>query len=815
MNVTKSAGRRDSAAGTRRKAAIDRTHSKRWRAVVRAAAKQAPDTFFSAPKRARRARWPRPVLALWSAFALPLQPAFATAEPGLAGYWTFEEGTGITTADLSGSGFTGTLLNGPQWVPGRIGRSAPDFDGVDDSVNLGNPAALLTVLPPPSQVKDARFSVDRGFFSAPFQVEITTETPGAVIRYTRDGSGPATNRGAIYTGPLTITNTTILRALACQDGLAPTDVDTQTYLFLRDVLRQANNPSGFPSAWINASGATVFPADYEMDPQILSDSRYRSQLSNALAALPSLSLVMDQSDLFGANGLYANGGSGQNGPWRRPGSLELIHPDGRPGFQINCGLSPHSHVVRKRSLNLYFQLEFGPGKLHYPLFADAPLHGDSAVDEFDRLVLRAGQNDSWQSTSYQGNSARFATYTRDQMVRDTLLSVAGFGGHGTYTHLYLNGFYWGLYNLVERPDDNFDASYFGGADTNWFAVNMGGPIDGDPTRFNAMHSFALANNLGQLANWNVLTQYLNIPAFVDYMMVQCYSGTGDWPNNNWYAGNRNDPPGPAIYFTWDAEDSWLKLIYDNGTTLRSSDGPWIHPGLLNSSLVQDFHRNSQLARFYRALTNSAEFRLAWADRTYKHCFHGGALMETNLYARWNTLNARVELPMVAESARWGDVLNGAGVPYNPFTPAHWAFARDTLRNNMVNAVSRWIAVCRTYGLYPPNNPPQFNQHGGAVPVGFNLTLTAGTGTSLLTLDGTDPRLPGGAVSPAAQTYAGPLTITSNVTVKARLLTGGTWSALAEAAFYPPQDFSRLAVTELMYYPPAAAGVDETSLNSSN
>ena len=149
---------------------------------------------FSAPKRARRARWPRPVLALWSAFALPLQPAFATAEPGLAGYWTFEEGTGITTADLSGSGFTGTLLNGPQWVPGRIGRSAPDFDGVDDSVNLGNPAALLTVLPPPSQVKDARFSVDRGFFSAPFQVEITTETPGAVIRYTRDGSGPATNR---------------------------------------------------------------------------------------------------------------------------------------------------------------------------------------------------------------------------------------------------------------------------------------------------------------------------------------------------------------------------------------------------------------------------------------------------------------------------------------------------------------------------------------------------------------------------------------------------------------------------------------------
>ena len=135
-------------------------------------------------------------------------------------------------------------------------------------------------------------------------------------------------------------------------------------------------------------------------------------------------------------------------------------------------------------------------------------------------------------------------------------------------------------------------------------------------------------------------------------------------------------------------------------------------------------------------------------------------METNLYARWNTLNARVELPMVAESARWGDVLNGAGVPYNPFTPAHWAFARVTLRNNMVNAVSRWIAVCRTTACIRPTTRRSSISTAARVPVGFNLTLTAGTGTSLLTLDGTDPRLPGGAVSPAVQTYAGPLTITS-------------------------------------------------------
>ena len=966
-----------------------------------------------------------------------LAAAARAAEPGLVGYWTFDEGSGTTTGDLSGNGFTGTLLNGPQWVTGFPSGQALEFDGVDDRVEVGNPAALqitgaltlaawvrvdsysgngrivtkggasgqrgwslnvesfnayafqvagdasttiavnatnialnqwvhlagvfdpigpalrlytngvlavtrtsgvpashfnsplnvaigarpvsqtffdgridevriynraldaaeiaalsgmtpsapefiaepvsqtvmapqpvtfsaavrgstplsyqwfsngvalagatstactipvtstnmsgtwfavrvtnalgsltstnavLTVIAAPPQVGDTRFSVDRGFFVAPFALEISTETPGATIRFTLDGSAPDTNRGTIYTGPLTLTRTTTLRALAYKDGLLPTDVDTQTYIFLSDVLQQGNQPPGFPATWVNASGATVYNADYEMNPQILNDSRYRGQLSNALMALPSLSVVMDQGDLFGVSGLYVNGASGQNSPWQRPGSIELIHPDGHPGFQINCGISPHSHVKQKRAFRLYFQSEYGPGKLHYPLFADAPF-GDSAVDEFDHLVLRSSQNDSWQSTSFQGNSARYATYTRDQMVRDTLLAVAGFGARGTYLHLYINGLYWGLYNLVERPDDWFTSAYFGGDETDWYAVNHSGPMAGDPTRFNAMHSFALANNLALLDNWNTLTQYLHVTAFVDYLIVQNYSGVGDWPNNNWYAGNRNTPPGTVRYFTWDAEDCWVQLVYDNGTTLRSSPGPWIHPGLLNSSQVQDFHRNSQIARFYRALTNSAEFRLAWADRTYQHCFHGGALVESNLFTRWDALSAWVELPIVAESARWGDVLNGAGVPYNPFTPQHWTVARDTLRSNMVNAVSRWIAVCRAYGLYPPNDPPQFSQHGGAVPVGFSLAVTGGTGRILYTLDRTDPRLPGGAVSPAAQTYAAPLIITSNVTVKARLLTSGTWSALAEATFYPPQDFSRLALTELMYNPPRFGGVD--------
>jgi hypothetical protein len=60
----------------------------------------------------------------------------------LVGYWPLEEGSGLTTADASGNGFDGTLLNNPTWVSGRIGNGALEFDGVNDRVDVGNPPAL-------------------------------------------------------------------------------------------------------------------------------------------------------------------------------------------------------------------------------------------------------------------------------------------------------------------------------------------------------------------------------------------------------------------------------------------------------------------------------------------------------------------------------------------------------------------------------------------------------------------------------------------------------------------------------------------------
>ena len=181
-------------------------------------------------------------------------------------------------------------------------------------------------------VSDTRFSVDRGFYDEPFTVELSTAMPEAEIRYTFDGSRPTMENGIVYSGPIMVDRTTTLRATAFRDGYVSTDVDTQTYIFIDQVLQQASEPTtgpsnnlvSFPDRWRNQR------SDYEMDPEITSDPAYADDMRAALLALPSISLNVD--DLFG-EGLYANPQSTDEDS----ASAELIFPDGTVGFQIDAG----------------------------------------------------------------------------------------------------------------------------------------------------------------------------------------------------------------------------------------------------------------------------------------------------------------------------------------------------------------------------------------------------------------------------------------------------------------------------------------------
>ncbi|MDP7442161.1 MAG: lamin tail domain-containing protein, partial [Verrucomicrobiota bacterium] len=225
------------------------------------------------------------------------------------------------------------------------------------------------------------FSQPHGFHGEPFELMITSQTPGAVVRYTTDGSVPTIDSGRVLDGALTVAQTTVIRAAAFKPGHKPTKVVTQTYLFLEDVVRQSYDglpPAGFHYEW----GSNR--VDYGMDQRVVNDERYRDKIFEGMKVIPSYSLVMDLEDLFGEqDGIYANAKEDGRG-WERPCSLELIQGDDQEGFQENCGVRIRGGFSRmtsnaKHAFRFFFRSEYGPAKLKYPVF------GKAAAREFDNL----------------------------------------------------------------------------------------------------------------------------------------------------------------------------------------------------------------------------------------------------------------------------------------------------------------------------------------------------------------------------------------------------------------------------------------------
>ncbi|HEY5914693.1 MAG TPA: lamin tail domain-containing protein, partial [Verrucomicrobiae bacterium] len=630
-------------------------------------------------------------------------------------------------------------------------------------------------------VAAVHYSVGRGFFSHPFAVVLSVPTPGTTIRYTTDGS-PPTESSDIYTAPLAISRTTTLRAVVFGAGMLPSLPQTCTYIFTGDVIHQPADPTGFP---ITTTWSTYgWPSDYAMDQNIVNDPLYNATIENDLLALPALSIVMRTDDMFGAaNGLYTHA---DNLTLEVPCSVELINPDGSPGFQCDAGVRMHGGGSRLRTLKhpfrLLFQGKYGPPKLDYPFFPDSP------VTKFDQIDLRSDYNDHWTHGFDASQRAR-GGLVRDAFFKDLHARMGAFSSHSRYVHLYINGLYWGVYNPCERPDAGFAASYLGGDKADYDAFNGTGPqlVDGTTAARNAMLSLN-NTNLASLSQYEQIQQYLDVPQYIDYMIGQLYGANWDWGTvKNWYAVRRRQPGAGFQYLYWDSERTLEGL----------NDQVNVSPDNLQANLAKN-----------------VEYRLTFADHVQKHFFDGGALTPDSVAATWRARAAQIDRAIVGESARWGDsVPNGkvslSPLPYpsyatgTPYTrDENWLGEQGRLLTNYFPFRSGVVLTqFMQAGLYPRVTAPAFSQHGGRVPAGFNLTMTPAASVIYYTTDGSDPRLYNlGTPAPSARLYSGGIALTNNVAVKARVLSTGTWSALTEATFLIAGMGVPIRITELMYHP---------------
>ena len=505
------------------------------------------------------------------------------------------------------------------------------------------------------------FSAERGFYDAPIALTVTAPE-GAALLLTLDGTDPSAGdgiriepEGGIAQTTLSIETTGFVRAMAEQEGALSSAVTTHTYIFLEDVIRQPAAPAGWPVTWDGISQAAI-AVDYEMDPEVVEDPAYTDDLLAGLRDIPTLSIVTDPDDLFGADaGIYIH--SLQRGDdWERAVSLELIQPDGTTGFATQAGLRIHGYGWRyhsntlKHSMRLEFRPEYGPSKLEFPLFADAP------VERFDSIVLRSQGSRGWQDF----RDPEEAQYIRDAFARDTARDMGKIDGHATYVHLYLNGLYWGLYMPVERPDAGFGAEYFGGESEEYDAINRrtttNEAIDGDLEAYEEMLAVAELG-LGDDAGLAAIQEYLNLEDLIDYMLIHQYTVNRDGPeeyqSNNMRGIRKREAGAQFHFFVWDMEYS----IWD-----------------ADDNYNIDVDVDGSISHVYAQLRNNPDFRSMYSEQAWGHLSAGGALTPEACIARWEERAAEIERAVVAESARWGDT--DRATPYT--RDVEWQTERERL-----------------------------------------------------------------------------------------------------------------------------------------
>jgi hypothetical protein len=636
------------------------------------------------------------------------------------------------------------------------------------------------------------FNRAHGVCRSPFLLKVKGEETGSVVRYTLDGSEP-TAESPEFTTNIYVNSTTIIRAAEFRDGVRCSDIATASYIFPANVLEQPALPEGYPSTWgkyTSISGTAI--ADYEMDPELTSNAAYAKKIKDAFYSIPALSIVTDKENLFNktkdeqTGGIYIyTGTSDSNGRgWERPASVELMG-DGHD-FTETCGLKIHGGQGRvpeknpKHSFRLTFKDEYGKKTLKYPLY------GEGSVARFNSLIVRTFYNYSWiHSDATQRTQAQ---YCRDLWARRMQKRMGYHTSDGLYVNVFINGLYWGLYNLSERIDDDYCKYHFGGLKSDYDVVKREDYLEaaeGTLDKWNQLISLSERVSLPD-NTYKVITGeapltagtkpevLLDVDNFIDYMLINQYGGNADWDHHNWIAvNNREDSTQGFRFICWDSEQ-----------TLVSA----------SKNVLDVINKDCPTYLFRRMMTNTA-FLHRFMDRAYKHLEDdGGLLRPESAKALWDSLQSVISLAVYAESARWGDYRRDV----HPYTSRGELYRADThhaLENRRMQEeffpqrTSTLITQLKRKGWYPSVEAPAFMLNGRKVTDGDTillsdeLTLTQGSYV-LYTIDGSYPvswadNSAGESTSDAtlySKENIAKLLTPGDVTLRAISKSGSNWSA---------------------------------------
>ncbi|MCL1913152.1 MAG: lamin tail domain-containing protein [Eubacteriaceae bacterium] len=311
-----------------------------------------------------------------------------------------------------------------------------------------------------------------GVYDSPFSIELSCAQSSNEIHYTIDASKPDKN-SPLYTSPIQIEKNTTIRAASFREGSLPSDDTVATYVFDKDT-------HGFPVFFLTA----------------------------------------DNSDLFGNSGVYhAPIGS----RFRVPGHIELVEENGG-GFSEDIMFRRHgtmSALNPQKSFALYFRERAGKTSLTYDLFP-----GDSyKVTNFRSFLLRTSGND-WADLKCKDAFA--TTFARDSGMKVQIQA-------NRPAIVYVNGQYWGMYNIRDQANEHYLASHYGADPDNVDIISFGHGIhEGDYNEYNKLLDFVQNRNLNDPDVYRQLESMMDIDNYIDTSLCHIYYGNFDTVNFKWW-----------------------------------------------------------------------------------------------------------------------------------------------------------------------------------------------------------------------------------------------------------------------------------------
>lgn len=219
----------------------------------------------------------------------------------------------------------------------------------------------------------------------------------------------------------------------------------------------------------------------------------------------------------------------------REGYMEFYETEGLLGASFPCGLRANGSstlTLPQKSLSVFLRGGYGRSSVNYPFFKDYE------ITSFSSLTLRSGGQDRPRAR-----------------LRDSYFSLAA---EGLYVDniatrpvvMYLNGRYWGIYDLNENQNEDYLKSHYGVDPDEVDIIRRNvQALAGQNLDYKRVRAFGRGRNLGDDATYAQFCEWVDMDYLIDYLITQTFFANSDMFNQKYWR-------------SWDYKVKWRPVLYD-------------------------------------------------------------------------------------------------------------------------------------------------------------------------------------------------------------------------------------------------------------